>query len=291
MMSRGKRVVVGLDGSDESRSALRWAVAEAAVWDAQLDVVHAWDFPFVIVPPPMNLTHPADVEALERSAGALLDAEVEAARAHSGRSPRHVEKILVRDTASRALLDTAKGADLLVVGSRGRGGFGGLLLGSVSNQCVHHGPCPVAVVRETLDSSRRTRIVVGVDGSACGQEALTWAIAEAAATQQPLVALAAWSWLDQPGEFDPDFGEKDVKAMAEAAVAKALDEVAAGNDVDIEVRTVNDHPGPALIDASSEASLLVVGSRGLGGFRGLLLGSVSNNAVHHAHCPVVVVRH
>jgi nucleotide-binding universal stress UspA family protein len=79
--------------------------------------------------------------------------------------------------------------------------------------------------------------------------------------------------------------------MAEAAVAKALDEVAAGNDVDIEVRTVNDHPGRALIDVSSEASLLVVGSRGLGGFRGLLLGSVSNNAVHHAHCPVVVVRH
>jgi nucleotide-binding universal stress UspA family protein len=290
-MSSGKRFVVGLDGSDQSRSALRWAVAEAAAWDAQLDVVHAWDFPFVIVPPPMSLTYPADIEALERSAGALLDAEVEAAKLHNGRSPRQVEKILVRDTATRALLETAKGADLLVVGSRGHGGFSGLLLGSVSNQCVHHAPCPVAVVRETLDSSRRARIVVGVDGSACGHEALTWAIAEAAATQQTLVALAAWSWLDQPGEFDPDFGEDDVKAMAEMGVEKALDKVAAGNDVDIEVRTVNDHAARALIEASSEADLLVVGSRGLGGFRGVLLGSVSNNVVHHAHCPVVVVRH
>ena len=226
-MSRGKRIVVGLDGSDESRSALRWAVAEAAIWDAELDVVHAWDFPFVIVPPPINLTYPADIEALERSAGALLDAEVEAVRVHTGPSPRQVEKIIVRDTATRALLETAKGADLLVVGSRGHGGFSGLLLGSVSNQCVHHAPCPVAVVRETVDSSTHTRIVVGVDGSACGHEALTWAIAEAAARQQPLVALAAWSWLDQPGKFDPDFGEKDVKAMAEAAVARALDEVRA----------------------------------------------------------------
>jgi nucleotide-binding universal stress UspA family protein len=208
-----------------------------------------------------------------------------------GPSPRQVEKILVRDTASRALLDTAKGADLLVVGSRGRGGFSGLLLGSVSNQCVHHAPCPVAVVRETLDSSQRARIVVGVDGSDSGHEALTWAIAEAAARQHSLVAVAAWSWLDQPAEFDPDFGEEDVKAMTDAAVARALKEVTAGLDVDIEVRPVNDHAARALIEASSEANLLVVGSRGLGGFKGMLLGSVSNNAVHHADCAVVVVRH
>ena len=78
--------------------------------------------------------------------------------------------------------------------------------------------------------------------------------------------------------------------MAEAAVDRALGEVRGGSDVDIEIRPVNDLPARALIEASSEASLLVVGSRGLGGFRGLLLGSVSNNAVHHAHCPVVVVR-
>ena len=290
-MSHGKRIVVGLDGSDESRSVLRWAVAEAAIWDAELDVVHAWDFPVGIVPPPINLTYPAAIEALEKSAGALLDAEVEAVRVHTGPSPRQVETILVRETATRALLETAKGADLLVVGSRGHGGFNGLLLGSVSNQCVHHAPCPVTVVRETVDSWQRTRITVGVDGSACGHEALTWAIAEATARQQPLVAVAAWSWLDQSGKFDADYGESDVKAMAESAVARALDEVTGGSDVDIEIRPVNDLPARALIEASSEARLLVVGSRGLGGFRGLLLGSVSNNTVHHAHCPVVVVRH
>ena len=78
--------------------------------------------------------------------------------------------------------------------------------------------------------------------------------------------------------------------MAEAAVAKAVAEVTGGGDVDIEVRPVNDLPARALIEASTEASLLVVGSRGLGGFSGLLVGSVSNSTVHHAHCPVVVVR-
>jgi nucleotide-binding universal stress UspA family protein len=289
-MTAARRIVVGLDGSDESRSALRWAVAEAEMWDAELDVVHAWDLPFAIVPPPINLSYQADVEALERAAGTLLDAEVEAVRVHAGPTPRQIEKIVVRDTATRALLETAIGADLLVVGSRGRGGLGGLLLGSVSNQCVHHAPCPVTVVRETLDSLRRARVVVGVDGSACGHEALTWAIAEAAARQQPLIAVAAWSWLDQPNKFDPDFGATDVTAMAETAVARARHEVSGGADVDIEIRPVNDLPARALVEASSDASLLVVGSRGLGGFRGLLLGSVSNNCVHHAHCPAVVVR-
>jgi nucleotide-binding universal stress UspA family protein len=124
-----------------------------------------------------------------------------------------------------------------------------------------------------------------------GDEALAWAIAEAAARQEPLVAVAAWSWLDQPGEFDPDFGATDVTAMADAAVARARREVSGGADLDIEVRPVNDLPARALIEASTEAGLLVVGSRGLGGFSGLLLGSVSNSTVHHAHCPVVVVRH
>ena len=145
-MTAARRIVVGLDGSD-NRAALPGRSPRRR-WDAELDVVHAWDLPFAIIPPPINLAYQADVEALERAAGALLDAEVEAVPVHAGPTPRQIEKIVVRDTATRALLETAKGADLLVVGSRGRGGFGGLLLGSVSNQCVHHAPCPVTVVRE-----------------------------------------------------------------------------------------------------------------------------------------------
>jgi nucleotide-binding universal stress UspA family protein len=289
-MTAAKRIIVGVDGSDGSRSALHWAFAEAAVWDAELDVVHAWDLPFATVPPLTNLAYHADVAAVERAAAALLDIEVATVPVRPGASPQRVEKVTVRDSATSALLQTSKGADLLVVGSRGRGGFADLLLGSVGNHCVHHASCPVAVVRESLESSRRSRIVVGIDGSPCSNEALRWAIAEAARRQQPLVAVAAWSWLDQTGEFDPDYGADDVTATTEATVARARRDSGVNTDVDIEIRPVNDHPAPALIEASSEANLLVVGSRGLGGFRELMVGSVSNSCVHHAHCPVVVVR-
>ena len=221
-MSAARRFVVGIDGSDESRSALRWAVNEAALWDAQLDVVHAWDLPFVIVPPPISVTYQHDVETREQAAASLLDTEVSAAIDRAATAPKRLDKIVVADSAARALLDTAKRADLLVVGTRGRGGFTGLLLGSVSSQCVHHASCPVAVVRghvnESSESPRRPAIVVGVDGSDCGHAALSWAIADAARRGAPLVALAAWSWLDQPGEFEPDFGAADIKSMADAAV-------------------------------------------------------------------------
>ena len=284
------RIVVGLDGSDESRQALLWAIAEAAVWDAELDVVQALDLPFALIPPPINLAYHYEVDTLEKEAMARLDAEVTAATERSGATLGQVEKILVRDSAATALLETSRGADLVVVGGRGRGGFSGLRLGSVSNQCVHHAACPVVVVRGSDDMPRRGPILVGVDGSQCADEALRWAVADAAAKGRPVVALAAWSWLDQPGEFNPEYGAKDVQVMAETAVALARRAVRGGSDVGIEIRVVNDHAAPALIEASAAASLLVVGSRGLGGFRGLLLGSVSNKCVHHAPSPVVVVR-
>jgi nucleotide-binding universal stress UspA family protein len=291
-VTAAKRFVVGLDGSDESRRALRWAVDEAAEWDAELDVVHAWDLPLPIVPTPVDLINPADIDALEASARAVIDTEVAAAVGRD-ESRVHIETILVRDAAAGALLEVSKGADLLVVGSRGRGGFAGLLLGSVSSKCVHHASCSVAVIRgehrETTGLSRPGHLVVGVDGSESGGAALTWAIAEATRRRAPVVALAAWSWLDQPEDFDPNYGVADVKAMAEAAVDRARGSVV-GADVDVEIRPINDHAGHALVEASADAELLVVGSRGLGSFRGLLLGSVSSQCVHHAHCPVVVVR-
>ena len=201
----------------------------------------------------------------------LLDAEVEAVWVHAGPTPRQVEKILVRDTATRALLETAKGADLLVVGSRGRGGFAGLLLGSVSSQCVHHAR-PVTVVRETLDSSRRARVVVGVDGSACGHEALAWAIVEAAAQQQPLPSrrgrgsisrassrpstTARKRLLDADGGRCPPSPKRSMKSL-EAATSTSSG-------------PAGQRPSCPCTDRKppSEANLLVVGSRGLGGFAG-----------------------
>lgn len=130
-------------------------------------------------------------------------------------------------------------------------------------------------------------VVVGVDGSAGSVRALKWAAEEAKARKTVLKVVFAWSFLDQPqGTFDPNYGE--------AQAREKLDEILAGvaadlEGVDVEPLVVNDLPASALLDQATDAEALVVGSRGLGGFRGLLLGSVSQQVANHAPCAVVIV--
>jgi nucleotide-binding universal stress UspA family protein len=153
------RIVVGVDGSPGGRSALRWAVAEARVRGAPLHVVHAWMVPLIdALPEPWAVgapsLGPSDDEVhdhLEAAARNLLDACVDEAR--SAEPDVDVQGELVEGRPAGALLEAAGGADLLVVGSRGRGGFAGLLLGSVSAQCVHHAPCPVVVVPQDREDA------------------------------------------------------------------------------------------------------------------------------------------
>lgn len=135
------RIVVGVDGSAGSRQALLWAVEEARLRDARLDVMHAWHEPYVGGYPYTALSYdPGEWETSARKLlhGMLADVDTGGVT---------VEEVLVHDLAARALIEAAKGADLVVVGTRGRGGFSGLLLGSVSNHVVHHAPCPTVVVR------------------------------------------------------------------------------------------------------------------------------------------------
>lgn len=134
------RIVVGVDGSDTARRALRWALDEARLHHAAVDVVHGWHIPYPDGYPVRMVT--VSAADLEQGARRVLDAAVGGADTRGV----EVEPILVCDSAARALLDTAKGADLLVVGSRGRGGFAGLLLGSVSLKVLHHASCPIVIV-------------------------------------------------------------------------------------------------------------------------------------------------
>jgi len=144
-------IVVGVDGSPGSREALRWALDEARRREATLRIVHAWMVPLVeAMPEPwvLGLTPPAPsdeevYEHLRAAAQAVLDSAVDDAKAEPA---VEVEGELVEGRAAPALIEAARDADLLVVGSRGRGGFAGLLLGSVSAQCAHHSPCPLVVV-------------------------------------------------------------------------------------------------------------------------------------------------
>lgn len=138
------KIVVGVDGSAGSRAALRWAHEEAGLRHATLDVVTVWQFPmmtslpaFGAMPPPDDLSGDAE--------NALLQTLMDEGIASTDEVP--VTTVVAEGAAAPTLLEAAKDADLLVVGHRGHGGFTGLLLGSVSQQCATHAVCPVVIVR------------------------------------------------------------------------------------------------------------------------------------------------
>lgn len=135
-------------------------------------------------------------------------------------------------------------------------------------------------------------VVVGVDGSEGSKIALRWAVEEARVRGARLRAVMAWSYLDQPaGEFDPGFGKDKVVARLREVVDEVVGELGPeAEGVEIDQVAVCDLPARALLDAADGAAMLVVGSRGMGGFKGLLLGSVSQQLTHHAQCPVTIVR-
>lgn len=137
------KIVVGIDGSEASQRALEWAASEARLRGAQLRVIHSWLDVFV----DGYFTAPAiyEREAIEQAGQEVLDKAL--ASIPDGSPELRVEGVLVHGQPEVVLLEEAKDADLLVVGSRGRGGFAGLLMGSVSQRVVHHAPCPVVVVR------------------------------------------------------------------------------------------------------------------------------------------------
>jgi nucleotide-binding universal stress UspA family protein len=138
------RIVVGVDGSSGAAAALRWAMTEAAVRGASIEAVCAWHFPVPVGLPYADAQTLASVD-LETAARAELASAVESARSGPS-SGIPIEQRVVFGHAAEQLLIAAEGADLLVVGSRGRGGFAGLLLGSVSRQCAEHARCPVVIV-------------------------------------------------------------------------------------------------------------------------------------------------
>jgi nucleotide-binding universal stress UspA family protein len=189
------------------------------------------------------------------------------------------------------LVRAAAEARMLVVGHRGLGGFTGLLLGSVGVNASAHAPCPVAVVRG--DPHPGGQVVVGVDGSPESRLALTTAFGEAARRHARLLAVHAWAMPlraegsagDYEGELDR--GEREGRQL----VARETHAVSQGfPDVAFDVAVGDRSAGAELVAASAGAQLVVVGSRGVGELKGLLLGSTAHALLHHAACPVLVVR-
>jgi nucleotide-binding universal stress UspA family protein len=284
------RIVVGIDGSVGSERALRWAAHEAIDRGIGLDIVHAWTVPYVMYSEGGFI----DPEPFEQGARSVLAGAVDALSGLGSECP-DLRPLLVRDGATAALLNAAATAELLVVGSRGHGGFVGLLLGSVSQECVATAQCSVAVVPGKWIADISGRVLVGVDGSKASVGALHWAVAEAARRNAHLTVLNAYdcdrvafpigtTWFS-----DHDVLERASKALTEEMVAEAL---AVGNSRPSDIEVISSPRGAAraLVELTEGADLLVVGSRGRGSVRGVLLGSVSQQCVHHAHCPVVVTR-
>ncbi|MEO5680742.1 MAG: universal stress protein [Acidimicrobiales bacterium] len=139
-----ERIVVGVDGSDDGRRALQWAVREGGLRGALVEAIHVWHEPYMGANPMLTPAYP-DPEPFERAARSTLEREI--ASVDQSGLPQLVEPVVLRGTPAAALIDRANGADLVVVGTRGLGGFTGLLLGSVSHQLTHHAPCAVVIVR------------------------------------------------------------------------------------------------------------------------------------------------
>jgi nucleotide-binding universal stress UspA family protein len=141
-IGKGRRIVAGVDGSAASKRALAWAVQQARATGAVVDAVHAWQVPVTFDMAPL-FVHP---DELEKEAEKVLVASVTEV---CGEHPAALVRArVVQGHPAAVLIRAARGADALVVGSRGHGGFVGALLGSVSQHCVQHAPCPVVVVRE-----------------------------------------------------------------------------------------------------------------------------------------------
>jgi nucleotide-binding universal stress UspA family protein len=272
-------IVVGVDGSASSELALRWAAGRVRLTGQELHAVTSWDVPFPYDPPV-----PGDFDWAADAAGMLA----KAVKNVLGESDAHeVVRHVAQGRPARVLIDAARDAALLVVGSRGHGGFTSLLLGSVSQHVIAHAGCPVVVVHEHRTSTGR--IAVGVDGSPESEQALRWAAGQARLTGAELHAVIAWQVPAAYGltlQPEPDLAAHSSQTLA-AAVAGVLGREDAGRVVQ---EVVEDHPAGALLSAAEGADLLVVGSRGRGFFTGMLLGSVSRHVAAHAACPVVVHR-
>jgi nucleotide-binding universal stress UspA family protein len=291
-------IVVGYDGSEPSGKALEWATDEAKARHRPLRIVH-------VVPDPAGsatgygIYVPPDPAELVKLGEQTLATATEHVRAMAPTVEVDTRLLVGRQSAA-GLLDHLVGAEMAVVGHRGRSGFSELLLGSTGVVLATHARCPVVVVRTVLTGAEPApeadRVVVGVDGSTTSVDALGFAFEEASLHGRGLTLVHAWltPFYDVPGPAEP-LVDSMVVADFEGDELRLLAESLAGwreKYPDVDVRQVLAHREPleALVVASTGAHLLVVGTRGRGGFRSLLLGSVSHGVLHHARCPVAIVR-
>jgi len=291
MSTQAAPIVVGYDGSQASTAALNWATAQAVREHAPLRIAEVFELVVMDRPSPGKVVPLAALRNV-REHGLTALAESVQLR-HPGLK---VDTVLLEGSPAPELIEETAQARMLVLGSRGLGGFTGMIIGSVAVQVSAHAQCPVVVVPpDTLPTlHRRRRIVVGVDGSKLSAKAVDFAFEQAEAIGGRVIAVHAWNSpfsTYENGRGDLVFDNEEVRKASEVMVAEALAGPRADHpDIPVDVELVPGQPARALLQVGESADLVVVGSRGRGGFTGLLLGSTSQQVLHHAHCPVAIVR-
>ncbi|GAA5152256.1 MULTISPECIES: universal stress protein [Amycolatopsis] len=282
-------IVAGVDGSESALRAVTWAAAEASARKLRLHLVSCFDPALGYYGAGLPMPQEA-FDAVEKLAEDRLAEAAEIARDVDGDLVATTERVRVSPVPF--LIELSRVARMIVLGPTGRGGFGGMMTGSTAVAVVAHSECPVVIVRG--DEPASGPVVVGVDGSPTSVKALGAAFEEACRREVPLVAVHAWSDYEYVTAVPVEYAVLDLEP-AEEEQARVLAESLAGwqekyPDVPVERVVVKDRPRHQLLDWSAKAQLVVVGSRGRGGFQGLLLGSTSQALVHRAQCPVMVVR-
>jgi nucleotide-binding universal stress UspA family protein len=295
MKSQIGRIVVGYDGSEHSDAALEWAAAEAERRGRPLTVLHVLDY-VSRIPSPMGPFGWPDVEdeRVARTANSGAD------RARKIADILDVSAITRVARVPATLIEFSRDAELLVVGTRGHGDLAAAVLGSVAFAVGAHAQCPVVVVRgdSALPGPGRP-VVVGVDGSPNSDEAVRYGADVAAAAYAPLIVVSAFRTLTSEAWAEayvyleagggPDFDTLARRSASAAAAAGARIAREAYPGMDVTEQVVEGLPAHALAKAADGAGLVVVGSRGHGGFVGLMLGSVSHALIHSAPCPVTII--
>jgi nucleotide-binding universal stress UspA family protein len=288
--SRRFGILVGVDRSNASDAAVRWAAEEAQMRKLPITLVH------VIAQTPTDSTGPRH--------GGITQEQLNLGREIVEQSRRIVEEFAGRgvvDVGTQVpyahpvptLVDASRSAHMIAVGDRGLGGFGRHLLGSVSFGLLHHAHCPVAVIHDRGSLQQHTDdavpVLVGIDGSPASEAAVAFAFDEASSRAVPLIALHAWSdvgvfpilgmdWHTRRDEGEQLLGERLAGWQEQFP------------DVPVHRRLVCDVPARWLIEESGQAQLVVLGSHGRGGYPGMHLGSVTSSVTQSADVPVVVTR-
>ena len=294
-MTQEDIVVVAVDGSPASRNAVRWAANTANKRGIPLRLASSYTMPQFLyaegMVPPQELFDDLQSETMEK---------IDEARAvaHEVAPDIKIGHTIAEGSPIDMLLDMAHDVTMIVMGSRGLGGLSGMVMGSVSAAVVSHASCPVVVVREDNQLDEATKygpVVIGVDGSDVSAKATEIAFAEADARGAELVAIHTWMDMQVQASLAGLSAAQQQWEVVEREQIDMLTERLAPmveKYPNVEVRKVitRDRPVRALVENSEGAQLLVVGSHGRGGFKGMLLGSTSRALLQSAPCPMMVVR-